>query len=446
MPRSSGYSIYKRMMMDNNIWISGLIVLVLVGASAFFSGSETALTAASKARIHQLARKGNRGAQVVRRLREDKETLLGALLLGNNLVNIMAASLATSVLVGLFGEAGVAITTLGMTLMLLIFAEVLPKTIAITHPDRTAVAVAPAVSWVVRILRPAVIGVRLIVRALLRLLRIDSQTVLSQEAHQEELRGAIELHRGDDPATHVERHMLRSVLDLGQVEIDDVMTHRSRMVSVDAGLPVDEITEQVLNSPYTRIPLWRDQPDNIVGVLHAKALLRAIRSNEGDLDEVMLGEIATEPWFIPDTTTLWDQLQAFRKRREHFALVVDEYGALMGIVTLEDILEEIVGDITDETDISVPGVRLQPDGSVTAPGSVTIRDLNRQFEWSLPDERATTIGGLILYEARLIPEAGQTFEFFGFRFRILRRTGNRISAVRITPPNARPRAPVQALR
>lgn len=433
--------------MDSNIWISGLIILVLIGASAFFSGSETALTAASRARIHQRARKGDKRARVVRRLREDKETLLGALLLGNNLVNIMAASLATSVLVSLFGEAGVALTTLGMTLLLLIFAEVLPKTIAITHPDRTAVIVAPAVRWVVRILRPAVIAVRFIVKCILRLLRIEETSVLNQEAHEEELRGVIELHRSDDdPDTQVERQMLRSVLDLGDVEVEDVMTHRSRLVSVDASLPVDEIVEQVLNSPYTRIPLWRDEPDNIVGVLHAKALLRAIRNNPTELSENLIGEIAAEPWFIPDTTTLWDQLQAFRKRREHFALVVDEYGALMGIVTLEDILEEIVGDITDETDISVPGVRLQPDGSVTAPGTVTIRDLNRQFDWSLPDDKATTVGGLILYEARLIPEAGQMFEFFGFRFRILRRTGNRISAVRITPPNVRPRNAVQSLR
>ena len=432
--------------MDSSIWISGLIVLVLIGASAFFSGSETALTAASRARIHQRARNGDRRARIVRRLREDKETLLGALLLGNNLVNILAASLATSVLVALFGEAGVALTTLGMTILLLIFAEVLPKTIAITHPDKTAVVVAPVVRWVVRILRPAVMAVRFIVKQILRVLGLEEQATLSHEAHEEELRGVIELHRSDDPDTHVERHMLRSVLDLGEIEVDDVMTHRSRMVSVDAGQPVDEIVEQVLNSPYTRIPLWRDEPDNIVGVLHAKALLRAIRKNAGDLSESLIQDIAAEPWFIPDTTTLWDQLQAFRKRREHFALVVDEYGALMGVVTLEDILEEIVGDITDETDISVPGVRLQPDGSVTAPGSVTIRDLNRQFDWTLPDEKATTIGGLILYEARLIPEAGQTFEFFGFRFRILRRTGNRISAVRITPPTARPRNPVQALR
>ena len=433
--------------MDSNLWISGLIILVLIGASAFFSGSETALTAASRARIHQRARKGDKRARIVRRLREDKETLLGALLLGNNLVNIMAASLATSVLVSLFGEAGVALTTLGMTLLLLIFAEVLPKAIAITHPDHMAVIVAPVVRWVVFVLRPAVIAVRFIVKCILRLLRIDETSVLNQEAHDEELRGVIELHRSDDdPDTHVERQMLRSVLDLGEVEVDDVMTHRSRVASVDASLPVDEIVEQVLNSPYTRIPLWRDDPDNIVGILHAKALLRAIGSNPTELSENLIGEIAAEPWFIPDTTTLWDQLQAFRKRREHFALVVDEYGALMGIVTLEDILEEIVGDITDETDISVPGVRLQPDGSVTAPGTVTIRDLNRQFDWSLPDDKATTVGGLILYEARLIPEAGQMFEFFGFRFRILRRTGNRISAVRITPPNARPRSAIQPLR
>jgi Mg2+/Co2+ transporter CorB len=430
--------------MPDSIWLYALAIVVLIGISAFFSGSETALTAASRARMHHRARQGDRRAGIVRHLREEKEILLGALLLGNNMVNILSASLATSVLVGMFGEAGVVFATLGMTLLLLIFAEVLPKTIAISHPDKTAIKVAPAVQIVVRLLKPAVITIQWVVRRILGILGIETQSILSAEAQEEELRGAIDLHhRSDDPDTHVERHMLRSVLELGEVETADVMTHRSRMVAVDGSLPADQIVDQVLNSPYTRIPMWRDEPDNIVGILHAKALLRAVRNSNTELSHVDLQEIAAEPWFIPDTTTLWDQLQAFRKRREHFALVVDEYGALMGIVTLEDILEEIVGDITDETDISVPGVRLQPDGSVTAAGSVTIRDLNRQFDWSLPDEKATTIAGLILYEARLIPDAGQTFAFFGFRFRILRRTGNRISAVRITPPNLR-RAPPPA--
>jgi Mg2+/Co2+ transporter CorB len=424
--------------MTEHLWLSALAILVLICISAFFSGSETALTAASRARMHHRARNGEKRAEIVRHLREDKETLLGALLLGNNLVNILSASLATSVLVGVFGEAGVAIATLGMTLLLLIFAEVLPKTIAITHPDQTALRVAPLVRWVVRILAPAVLAIQRVVRGLLWLLGVAPPVAMTPEAQEEELRGAIDLHhRSDDPDTHVERHMLRSVLELGEVEVDDVMVHRSRMVAVDASLPADEIVQQVLNSPYTRIPLWRDEPDNIVGVLHAKALLRAVRNSDTELSHVDLQAIAAEPWFIPDTTTLWDQLQAFRKRREHFALVVDEYGALMGIVTLEDILEEIVGDITDETDISVAGVRMQPDGSVTTAGTVTIRDLNRQFDWSLPDDKATTIAGLILYEARMIPEAGQTFAFFGFRFRILRRTGNRISAVRISPPSGR---------
>ena len=430
--------------MTDNLWLSALAVLVLLCFSAFFSGSETALTAVSRARMHHRARQGDKRADIVRDLREEKETLLGALLLGNNLVNILAASLATTVLVALFGEAGVALATLGMTLLVLIFAEVLPKTIAITHPDQMALTVAPAVRWIVRLLAPPVIAVQWLVRGLVRLLGLTEQSNANDEAHEEELRGAIELHhRSDNPDTHVERHMLRSVLELGEVEVADVMVHRSRMVAVDASLPAAEIVEHVLNSPYTRIPLWRDDPDNVVGVLHAKALLRAVRNSDTELSHVDLQEIAAEPWFIPDSTTLWDQLQVFRKRREHFALVVDEYGALMGIVTLEDILEEIVGDITDETDVSVPGVRLQPDGSVTAAGTVTIRDLNRQFDWNLPDDKATTIAGLILYEARLIPDAGQTFAFFGFRFRILRRTGNRISAVRITPPNAR-RTPAPA--
>jgi len=431
--------------MTDTLWLPALAIVILLGISAFFSGSETALTAASRARIHHRARKGDRRAQMVRNLGDKKQTLLGALLLGNNLVNILSASLATNVLVAMFGEAGVALTTLAMTLLVLIFAEVLPKTIAILHPDRTAMIVAPVVRRIVWVLAPPVVAIEWLVHGILRALGIEEHSAHNPKAHEEELRGAIELHRGEHPDTHVERHMLRSVLELGEVEVMDVMTHRSRIASVDGGLPTSEIIDQVLNSPYTRIPIWREEPDNVVGVLHVKALLRAVRNSDKAPSRVDLQEIAVEPWFIPDTTTLWDQLQAFRTRREHFALVIDEYGTLMGVVTLEDILEEIVGDIADETDISVPGVRLQPDGSVTVAGSVTIRDLNRQFDWALPDKKVTTIAGLILYEAQLIPDAGQTFEFFGFRFQILRRAGNRISAVRIRPPNSVARAAAGAL-
>ncbi|WP_158043534.1 HlyC/CorC family transporter [Skermanella pratensis] len=423
--------------MDLTLWMTIGAILALLVMSAFFSGSETALTAASKARMHQLEHEGDRRAAVVNRLRDDKEKLIGGLLLGNNTVNILASSLATSVLIQLVGDAGVAYATLGMTLMVLIFSEVLPKTYALRHAETMALFVGRPVRFMVMLFSPVTAAVNVLVSAVLRAFGSGIENV-GVQSNIDELRGAIELHRGEDPGDEEEvrheRAMLRSILDLADVEVMEIMTHRRNLVTIDAGQPPARIVQEVLESPFTRLPLWRDDPDNIVGVLHAKALLREVQANAGDLEKLDIGAIAADPWFIPDTTTLFDQLQEFRRRREHFALVVDEYGSLMGIVTLEDILEEIVGDISDEHDITVAGVRAQPNGTYIVDGWVTIRDLNREFEWRLPDEEASTIAGLVLYEARRIPEVGQTFTFYGFRFEVLRRQRNQITALRITPP------------
>ncbi|MEQ9123664.1 MAG: HlyC/CorC family transporter [Alphaproteobacteria bacterium] len=425
---------------DWGFWLSVGAIVFLLMLSAFFSGSETALTAVSRPRMHHLARKGDKRAAVVRRLSERQEDLLGALLLGNNLVNILAASIATSVLIRLFGEAGVAYATLGMTFLVLVFAEVLPKTFAINHPDRAALTVAPVVRFVVGLLSPFSKGVQWIVGKVLSAIgerpSLESRREEMEEEREEALLGAIELHHGD-AETQSERQMLKSILELADLEVSEVMTHRRNVVMVDVGRSSEEIVAEVLESPYTRIPLWRDAQENIVGVLHAKALLRAVRAAGGEAASLDIAAVAASPWFVPDSTTLLDQLQAFRRRREHFALIVDEYGAFMGVCTLEDILEEIVGDIVDEHDVPLPGVRRQPDGSDVAPGRTPIRDLNREFDWDLPDDDATTLAGLIMHEARLLPEAGQTFEFHGYRFRILRRTRNQIAQIRVTPPQRR---------
>jgi Mg2+/Co2+ transporter CorB len=253
-----------------------------------------------------------------------------------------------------------------------------------------------------------------------------------------ELRGVIDLHTRAMADTSAdiqhERAMLRSVLDLADVEVSEIMIHRRNLATVDVDQPVNDLIDQVLTSPYTRLPLWRGKPDNIVGVLHAKALARAVQEHteQGTLDQLDPVAVAAAPWFIPDATRLLDQLQAFRARREHFAMVVDEYGSLQGVVTLEDILEEIVGEIADEHDVAVSGVRAQPDGSYVINGDVTIRDLNRQFDWSLPDDEAATIAGLVLHESRSIPEVGQTFLFHGFRFEVLRRQRNQITALKVS--------------
>jgi Mg2+/Co2+ transporter CorB len=422
--------------METELYISSGLILILLALSAFFSGSETALTAASRARMHSWAKAGNKRAKLVNKIREQKDRMIGALLLGNNLVNILASAMATSVMIKVFGEAGVVYATMVMTLLVLIFAEVLPKTYALHAADRMSLFIAPIIRVVIILFSPVTELVTRIVRQVLKLFGVDISMV-SKGSHMEVLRGAIELHaEGDDTPQEVQeqRAMLHSILDLADVELEDIMTHRRNVVMVDGSLPISEIVEQVLDCPYTRLPIWKDNNENIIGVIHVKALLKELQASDGNIDDIKIEDIAAEPWYAPENTTLFDQLQAFRARREHFALVVDEYGSFMGVVTLEDILEEIVGEIDDEHDIAVAGVRSQPNGTLLVDGDVTIRDLNREFDWTLPDEEYSTIAGLILHEAQMVPEAGQSFNFFGFRYDILRRQRNQVTLVRITPP------------
>ena len=425
--------------MEFSLVISLGVIAILLVLSAFFSGSETALTAASRPLIHELERKGNRRAGLVNMLRQDKERLIGAILLGNNLVNILASVLATSILIGLFGEAGVIYATVAMTLLVVIFAEVLPKTYAIQNATRMSLAVAPLVRRIVIVLSPVVVILQMFVRIVLRLFGIDISADQGMTMTAEELHGAIALHTGEGPGSRHERAMLHSILELADVEVGEIMVHRKDVAMLDADENPKALVERVVKSPYTRLPLWRDKPENIIGVLHAKAVLQAVHDRAPDGAAPNLLRLAAKPWFIPESTSLLHQLQAFRQRREHFALVVDEYGALMGIVTLEDILEEIVGDIADEHDVTAPpGVRLQRDGSAIVEGTFTIRDLNRRFDWRLPDEDAATIAGLLLHEAREIPTVGQVFEFHDFRFEVLHRTRNQITSIRVTPPREEP--------
>ncbi len=414
--------------------LSAIFVLLLL--SAFFSGSETALTAASRPLMHQLEANGNLRAKTINRLNEHRDRLIGAILLGNNLVNILASALATSFMITQYGETGVAYATLGMTLLVLIFAEILPKTYAIRNADRMSLAIVPAVNALVFVLAPVTGAIHFLISRVLKLFGMF-HPVNALAFSSEELRGAIELHSDEERAVEHERAMLRSVLDLAEVQVGEIMVHRKDVAMINADQPADKVVEEVLASPFTRIPLWQGQPDNIVGVLHAKALLRAVRASgeSGGIKDIDVISLAAKPWFIPDQTTLLDQLHAFRKRHEHFALMVDEYGSFMGIVTLEDILEEIVGDISDEHDIDVPGVIQESDGTFTIKGEVTIRDLNREFDWNLPDEEAYTVAGLIMHESRRIPEPGQLFIFHGMKFEILQRQRQQIMLVRVTPIN-----------
>jgi Mg2+/Co2+ transporter CorB len=419
--------------MTANDWLSLVIVLVCLLLSAFFSGSETALTASSRASMTRLEKHGNRRAAIVNRLLEQRERLLGALLLGNNAVNIAASALATGILLAWFGKAGVVYATVAMTILVVVFSEVVPKTAAFNAPDRIALAVARPMHWIVRLLGPILMAIEALARWLLARVGItvgEDQGILS--AH-EELRGAVDLFHREGGVEKLDRDMFGGVLDLRELVVSDVMVHRTNMISLNADDPPEDLVNAVIASPVTRLPLWREETENIIGVLHVKDLLRALHAVDGDATKVDIAALMTPPWFVPDTRPVSEQLKAFRRRKTPFALVVDEYGEVEGLVTLEDILEEIVGDITDEHDVAMPGVRRQPDGSVNVDGAVTIRDLNRVLDWNLPDEEATTIAGLVIHEARSIPEVGQSFTFHGFRFRVLRRERNRITALRIQP-------------
>ena len=409
------------------------IILSLLVLSAFFSGSETALTATSRARMHEIERRGDRRAILVQKLIKYPERLIGAVLLGNNLVNILASALATSLFLSLFGDAGVVYATLVMTTLVLIFSEVMPKTFAISNPDRAALAVAPILRFLVFLLAPVTAAVQFIVRRTLKLFGVDVDRISNVLSAHEELRGAINLHHLEGGVVKDDRDMLGGILDLRDLEVSDVMVHRTKMQTIDGAQPTAKIVEEVLSSGYTRMPVWTEEQDNIVGILHARDVLKGLMDVGGDVAKLDVLTLVTKPWFVPDTTSVPNQLNAFLKRKAHFAIVVDEYGEVMGLLTLEDILEEIVGEIADEHDVPTSGVRPQPDGAVNVDGTVNIRDLNRAMDWNLPDEEATTIAGLVIHEAKTIPEIGQAFTFYGFKFEVLRKRRNQVTLLRIRP-------------
>ena len=426
---------------DAAFWWTSAGIVGLLFMSAFFSGSETALTAASRGKLRSQAYRGAGGAARALHLTEDNERLIGAVLLGNNLVNILAASFATALFTRAFGESGVALATLVMTLLVLVFAEVLPKTYAISNPEVAASRVSPVIAVVIVVFSPVVTAVRALVRGVLALfgVRIDPNSRIMSA--QEEIAGAISLGHSEGSFEKEDRDRLMGALDLGERTVEEIMLHRSSIEMVDADDAPEAILSQCLASPYTRLPVYRGDQENIIGVLHAKDLLRAMdrlmrgpNANAAALEAFKVTDVAMKPYFVPETSTLDEQMRQFLRRHTHFALVVDEYGALQGLITLEDILEEIVGEITDEHDIDEGSV-LAPDnlGNFNVDGAMTIRDLNRACDWNLPDDEANTVAGLVIHEAQSIPTTGQVFSFHGFRFEITSRAANRIVSLKIRP-------------
>ena len=421
--------------MNFDIGMAAVTIFLLLLVSAFFSSAETGMTATSRARLTELERRGNWRASLVLKLTKTRERLIGAILLGNNVANITASAIATAILVKTFGDSGAVIASAAMTILVLIFGEVMPKTYAIAYPDRVALAVAPIMRVLVAVFGPVVIAVEYVVKNVLRVFGVNVSNVKDILSAHDELRGTIDLHHKEGSFVTNDRNMLGGILDLQDLEVLDAMIHRTKMVSIDASDTTEKIVKQVLKSGHTRFPVWKDKQDNIVGILHAKNLFAALQENDGDSTKIGIEEVMSPAWFVPDTRPLADQLKAFLRRKTHFAIVVDEYGEVQGLITLEDIIEEIIGDIKDEHDIVTSGIKSQPDGSFIVEGTVPLRDLNRALGWNLPDEEATTIAGLVIHDARMIPDVGQVFNFHGFRLEVLKKRKHQVTSVKLTPEN-----------
>ncbi|SET17605.1 HlyC/CorC family transporter [Paracoccus homiensis] len=432
-------------MFDAAFWMTSAAIIVLLMMSGFFSGSETALTASSRAKLRSRSDKGDAGAEAALKVTEDSERLIGAILLGNNVVNILSASLATALFTRILGSSGVAMATLVMTLLVLIFAEVMPKTYAISAPETVASRVARPIRALTLLLSPIVAVVQVIVRLILRVFGLQTDPDSHMFSVHEEIAGALSIGHATGTVQKEDRDRLLGALDLGNRTVEEIMRHRSGIEMLDADLPPDQILDVVLSSPHTRLPVYKEERENVVGVIHAKDLLRAVNKAVRDgggaeaLRNFDVMAVAMKPYFVPDTTALDEQMREFLKRRTHFALVVDEYGSLRGLITLEDILEEIVGEIADEHDTEADQT-LTPNaqGDYNVDGGMTIRDLNRQLDWNLPDDEANTVAGLVIHMAQSIPEPKQVFSFHGYRFEVVARRENRITKLRIRPLAASP--------
>ena len=415
-----------------DIIILSISIFILLILSAFFSGSETALTASTRSRLTGLNIKGKKNAQIAINLLNDKESLIGAILLGNNLVNILASSLATSLLIKMFGNSGVAYAVIIMTVLIVIFAEILPKSYAISNSEKMALTISPIIRPFVFFLSPITWLMEKIVHGILAIFGMNYIKNSRSLSVQDEIRGTVDLHHKEARLYKFDKDMVKGILDLSVIGIEDVMVHRSNMFTVNIDDDANNIINAVINSPYTRIPVWKNDAENIIGIIHAKNLLRLISTKKNlpilneDIKKTLL-----EPWFVPETTTLKEQLQMHLNKRTKLAIIVDEYGALMGMISLEDIIEEIVGDISDEHDVIVKGVDVNSDGSFNINGNVEIRDLNREYGWELPDSEANTISGLVIHESRSFPKPGQKFNYYGFQFEILKTQSNQISLLKV---------------
>ena len=417
-----------------HILIGSIIGLIIL--SAFFSGSETSLTSASKPRMHNLAKSGKKNAKIFELLFKDKELLICTILFANNLVNVLASALATKILIELTNTDGIFYATVIMTLMILVFGELIPKTLALSKADSFALKISPFLRFLVILLYPLTFSLNFIVYILLKIVGVNYSNFKKEEIsekREEELRGAIDLH-GEDSSGE-EKNMLKSILDLDEITVGSIMIPRKDIFSLSDKISYNDLLNKLEDSPHSRIPIWEKNPENITGVFHVRTLISLKNPDSKKFD---IKSLCQKPWFIPESTKLDNQLMEFKKRKEHFSIVVDEYGEFLGIITLEDIIEEIVGDIDDEQDrlkISkkVKGIKSISPTSFLVKGNVNIRDLNKELNINLPiNSNVSTVAGLVLYESRTIPKTKQVFSFFDLKFEILNKNNNQITLLKIT--------------
>ena len=408
-----------------------LLLVILILLSGFLSGSETAITATSKARILYKKKKGSKRAGYVLELLDKKDNVISTLLLSNNLVNILASSLATAFFYDIFGVEGIFYATLIMTVVIVIFAEVLPKTYAINRPNRTALLISPIIYYLNKFLFVFVFIINLIVRLIFR--KNDNDIKNKDLQTEEELKGIIDLYKTSNPDYEQEKDMLQSILQLNDITVEEIFTHRKNIYSIDSSLNTSIIINKINQSRYTRIPFWKDNPENIIGLLNVRTLDIDLK-NHNESKEIIFDKISN-PWFVPETTNLLEQLVEFKKRKEHLAFVVDEFGELLGLITLEDIIEEIVGEIVDEIDVPENDFKLNNYGKVIINGEKNIRDLYKSFDLDPPEIESSTIAGYILDISKKIPSYGESFKDNFFNYKVLSHSKKQISKVEISKIN-----------
>ncbi|MCC8369385.1 HlyC/CorC family transporter [Rickettsia endosymbiont of Polydrusus tereticollis] len=407
-----------------------IIIIIMMGISALLAATETAITASSPGKIQKLKIEGNKRATLVLEVLKKKEKVIGTLLIGNSLINTVCTTIATSLFISFLGHSGTIVASAVMAFIIIVFGEVVPKAIAVAKAEQLALFMAPTIIVFLKILKPINATLDYIIKIFCFIFRINLK---SQISGTEEVRGVIEHYHQEGNVYKSDRNMLGGILDIRNMVVSEIMTHRSNIIAINIDLPNEVIVKNALAlSSNTRVPLWQDNRDNIIGILHLKDLLRALYDNNNDAKKINIKELVTPPWFIPENALVVHQLHAFRERNNHFACVVDEYGDLQGIITLEDILEEIVGPITDEHDRHNNEIIKQSDSEFIINGTTTIRDINRELDWNLPDNNANTIAGLIIHKIARIPSQGEVIEIFNLTIVINRKIANKIESVKIT--------------